>query len=98
MDKRSEYTEIAFEEALKQLQYSFLETKESTTIYSSEEFVLSNTVKVYDTATVNATSAISIYYHDGSDGNYFIYDTSGKLPTANKGRGYERKLEAIYNG
>jgi hypothetical protein len=56
----------------------------------SDELVFKNAVEVFDISTFNATSALSIQYLDGSDGNYYIYNSNGKLPSANKGRGYER--------
>lgn len=97
-ENRASYTESGFEEAIRQLQYRYLKSIESIITYSSEELVLTNTVKIYDTTTLNAVSALSIYYEDGSEGNYFTYDASGKLNTTSKGKGYERRLIAIYNG
>ena len=83
---------------LENLKYQYLDKKESTDLYESEELVLQNTVKVYDSTTFNATSALSIYYEDGSEGNYFIYDTNGRIINQGQGHGYERRMRAVYNG
>ena len=83
---------------LEQLKHKYLESIESTTTYESEELVLTNAVKVYDSTTFNASSSLSIYYEDGSEGNYYIYDTNGRLINSGQGRGYERRMRAVYNG
>jgi hypothetical protein len=64
---------------LEQLKHKYLESIESITTYESEELILTNAVKVYDSTTFNASSSLSIYYDDGSEGNYYIYDTNGRL-------------------
>lgn len=83
---------------LEQLKHKYLESIESVTTYESEELVLTNAVKVYDSTTFNASSSLSIYYEDGSEGNYYIYDTNGRLINSGQGRGYERRMRAVYNG
>ena len=83
---------------LENLKYQYLDKKESADLYESDELVLQNTVKVYDSTTFNATSALSIYYDDGSEGNYFIYDTNGRIINQGQGHGYERRMRAVYNG
>lgn len=83
---------------LEQLKHKYLESIESTTTYESEELILTNAVKVYDSTTFNASSSLSIYYEDGSEGNYYIYDTNGRLINSGQGRGYERRMRAVYNG
>ena len=83
---------------LEQLKHKYLESIESITTYESEELILTNAVKVYDSTTFNASSSLSIYYDDGSEGNYYIYDTNGRLINSGQGRGYERRMRAVYNG
>lgn len=97
-DRPSYSSDAAHIEALKQLKYKYLKSIESVIKYPSEELILTNTVKIYDTTTVNAVSALSIYYMDESKGNYYIYNASGKLNSSSQGRGFERQLVAIYNG
>jgi antitoxin component YwqK of YwqJK toxin-antitoxin module len=101
-DENENINWAAFDKDLKKLQETYLAEKngdiESIIKYESDEIVFNNTVEVFDISTFNATSALSIQYKDGSDGNYYIYNTNGKLPSANKGRGYEREMQAIYNG
>lgn len=83
---------------LENLKYQYLNKIESSDIYESDELILKNTVQVYDSTTFNATSALSIYYEDGSEGNYFIYDTNGRIINQGQGHGYERRMRAVYNG
>jgi hypothetical protein len=84
--------------SLEAIKNKYLESIESTSMLESEEIVLKNAVKVYDSVTFNASSSLSIYYEDGSEGNYYIYDSNGRLINAGQGRGYERRMRAVYNG
>lgn len=84
--------------SLEAIKTKYLESIESVFSMESEEIVLKNAVKVYDSVTFNASSSLSIYYEDGSEGNYYIYDSNGRLINAGQGRGYERRMRAVYNG
>jgi hypothetical protein len=72
-------TDEAFNEALEAIKYNYLDSIESTDLYESDVFTLTNAVKVYDSLTFGASSSLSIYYEDGSEGNYFIYDSNGRI-------------------
>lgn len=99
MNNREDYTsDEVFYAALENLKYQYLDSIESVDLYESEELVLQNTVKTYDSTTFNAASSLSIYYEDGSEGNYFIYDTNGRIINQGQGNGYERRMRAVYNG
>jgi hypothetical protein len=91
-------TDEAFNEALEAIKYNYLDSIESTDLYESDVFTLTNAVKVYDSLTFGASSSLSIYYEDGSEGNYFIYDSNGRLINQGQGKGYERRMRAVYNG
>ena len=83
---------------IEQLKYEYLTSYESRTDYESEEFILTNEVRVVDSATFDVSSQLSIYYEDGSEGNYFIYDSNGRLINQGQGHGYERRMCAVFNG
>ncbi len=91
-------TDEEFNTDLENLKKEYLESIESVITYESEPIILTNEVKVYDSITFNATSALSIHYEDGSEGNYYIYDTNGRILNQGKGQGFERKMRAVYNG
>lgn len=83
---------------LEELKYEYLKSYDSRTDYESEEFILTNEVRVVDSATFDVSSQLSIYYEDGSEGNYFIYDTNGRLINQGQGHGFERRMCAVFNG
>ena len=83
---------------LENLKLQYLVKYESRTDYPSEEFVLTNEVRVVDSATFDASSQLSIFYEDGSEGNYFIYDNNGRLINQGQGHGFERRMCAVFNG
>lgn len=88
----------ALQSAQEQMKYKYLDSIKSVDLYESEELILTNQVAVYDSITFNASSSLSIYYEDGSEGNYFIYDSNGRILNQGKGQGYERRMCAVYNG
>ena len=83
---------------LEELKFDYLIKYESYTYFESEEFILTNEVRVVDSATFDVSSQLSIYYEDGSEGNYFIYDNNGRLINQGQGHGYERRMCAVFNG
>ena len=83
---------------LEELKLEYLIKYESYTYFESEEFILTNEVRVVDSATFDVSSQLSIYYEDGSEGNYFIYDNNGRLINQGQGHGYERRMCAVFNG
>ena len=90
--------ETVFNEAVEKAKLKYLGSIESVDLYESEEIILTNDIAVYDSVTFNASSSLSIYYEDGSEGNYFIYDSNGRILDQGKGQGYERRMRAVYNG
>lgn len=83
---------------LEELKLEYLIKYESFTYFESEEFILTNEVRVVDSATFDVSSQLSIYYEDGSEGNYFIYDNNGRLINQGQGHGFERRMCAVFNG
>jgi hypothetical protein len=71
--------ETVFNEAVEKAKLKYLGSIESVDLYESEEIILTNDIAVYDSVTFNASSSLSIYYEDGSEGNYFIYDSNGRI-------------------
>lgn len=66
--------------------------------YRSDILTFDNENSTVDTTTYDATTWLTIECLDGSEGNYFIYNPSGKIINEGHGQGYERKFEAKFKG
>lgn len=66
--------------------------------YFSNILTFENEELVPDQATLEASTALSIYCEDNSEGNYFIYNQNGKINNEGSGRGRVRKLKAMFKG
>ena len=66
--------------------------------FRSEILTFDNEQAIIDTLTYDAATQLSIICSDGSEGNYFIYNPSGKIINEGQGQGYERKFEARFRG
>jgi hypothetical protein len=56
--------------------------------YYSNILIFTNEEKVKDKTTYDATTALSIRFLDGSEGNYLIYDQNGKIINEGVGNAY----------
>lgn len=68
------------------------------TPYFSNLLVFENEELVPDQTTLKASTALSIYCLDRSEGNYFLYNQNGKLANEGLGKGYTRYFKAMYQG
>lgn len=74
------------------------QTQIGYTDYYSNLLTFTNEEDVPDKTTFEATSALSIYCADKSEGNYFIYNQNGKIINEGVGQGYNRQLKVMYKG
>lgn len=72
------------------------ETENAYTPYFSNILTFENEELVPDQTTLEASTALSIYCEDNSEGNYFIYNQNGKISNENAGK--ERSFKAMYQG
>lgn len=66
--------------------------------YYSPLLTFENEITVPDSVTLDAASALSIVCADGSEGNYFFYDTSGRIISEGNGKGNLRIFKIYYHG
>lgn len=66
--------------------------------FRSNDLIFDNELASVDITTFNATKGLTIECLDNSDGNYFIYNQSGKIINEGKGQGYKRNFEVKFNG
>lgn len=74
------------------------EIEQLGTPFFSSILEFKNLEYVPDQITQEASIALSITCKDNSEGNYFIYNTNGKIINEGLGIGYRRILEATYQG
>ena len=74
------------------------EAENAYTPYFSNLLTFENEELVPDQTTLEASTALSIYCEDNSEGNYFIYNQNGKINNEGAGRGQIRKFKALYQG
>lgn len=66
--------------------------------FESNILIFENEKATIDMLTFNAATKLSIECSDGSEGNYFIYNQSGKIINEGQGQGFQRKFEAKFRG
>lgn len=74
------------------------ENVQDITPYFSNLLVFENEELVPDQTTLKASTALSIYCMDKSEGNYFLYNQNGKIINEGIGKGYTRYFKAMYQG
>ena len=74
------------------------EAENAYTPYFSNLLTFENEELVPDQTTLEASTALSIYCEDNSEGNYFIYNQNGKINNEGAGRGQIRKFKVLYQG
>lgn len=74
------------------------ENVQDITPYFSNLLVFENEELVPDQTTLKASTALSIYCIDKSEGNYFLYNQNGKIINEGIGKGYIRYFKAMYQG
>lgn len=74
------------------------ENVQDITPYFSNLLVFENEELVPDQTTLKASTALSIYCIDKSEGNYFLYNQNGKIINEGVGKGYTRYFKAMYQG
>lgn len=67
-------------------------------VYFSNLLTFENEEYVPDPKTQDASTALSIYCKDDSEGNYFLYDQNGKIINQGLGQGYQRTWQALFKG
>lgn len=67
-------------------------------VYFSNLLTFENEEYVPDSKTQDASTALSIYCKDDSEGNYFLYDQNGKIINQGLGQGYQRTWQALFKG
>lgn len=66
-------------------------------VYYSNVLIFTNEEYVTD-FSAEATTALSIVFHDETRGNYFLYDQNGKIINEGLGQGFIRSMEVMYHG
>lgn len=66
--------------------------------YRSKDYVFTNRIHTVDKLTLQAAMGLTIHCLDKSEGNYFIYNQSGKIINEGQGQGFERHFEVLFNG
>lgn len=66
--------------------------------YSSNILTFYSTDPRVDETTYNATTSLSLYCDDGTEGNYFLYNQNSELINEGQGQGYVRLLKLYYKG
>ena len=66
--------------------------------FRSDILTFDNERATIDSLTYDVATQLSIECQDGSEGNYFIYNQSGKIINEGQGQGFERKFEAKFRG
>lgn len=73
------------------------EIENEGSLYYSNVLIFTNEEYVTD-FSAEATTALSIVFHDETRGNYFLYDQNGKIINEGLGQGFIRSMEVMYHG
>lgn len=73
------------------------EIENEGSLYYSNVLIFTNEEYVAD-FSAEATTALSIVFHDETRGNYFLYDQNGKIINEGLGQGFIRSMEVMYHG
>ena len=69
----------------------------SSNHFTSNILVFSNRIEVADQATITANNALTVKCLDGSEGNYFLYDSLGQIIRNELGKKTVRYLQASFS-
>lgn len=69
----------------------------SSNHFTSNTLVFSNRQEVADQATITANNALTIKCLDGSEGNYFLYNSLGQIIRSELGKNTVRYLQASFS-
>lgn len=70
--------------------------EESIQTHNSDILTFTNEEKTPDNLTFVGNNTFKIVCRDGSEGNYYLYNQSGKINNEGKGRGHTRYLQVTY--
>lgn len=71
--------------------------RKSNNYFISNTLVFTNRKEVADQATITANNALTINCLDGSEGNYFLYNSLGQIIRNELGRGTTRYIQASFS-